>query len=451
MYPITFSQVAALFGKERSDQTQISKVIINSRDAVPACLFFALPGSKVDGHQFVNDVLQQEGYAVVKQGFSSDERVIEVADPLAALQKLAQFSLKQSGIPVIAVTGSNGKTTTKDFTAAVLQARMPVWKTQGNFNNELGLPLTIMEIEPHHEAVVLEMGMRGLGEIRHLTEIAPPQVAVITNVFPVHLELLGSIENIAAAKAEVLEGLKPGGAAVLNGDDPLIRCHAAKADQVLFFGKNPDNQLRAENIKVDQKGCVSYDLIWEGKSYPVILSVPGVHNVYNSLAGIGVGLLFGIPVADAIQALRHVELTEMRLEIVESSDGITIINDAYNASPASMRSALETLAKMQSFGRKIAVLGDMYELGPISDRAHEQVGEQAAGVCDLVIFVGQNAQVMRKGAELAGFPRSKIIIYQSVEQLLPELKDLVEPNDLVLIKASRSVQLERAAAVLKAR
>lgn len=451
MYPLTFKQAADLLGQRRSDQNLISKVIIDSRDAEAECLFFALPGSNVDGHDFVDDVLKAGGYAVVRRGYGRGERTIEVDDPLTALQKLAQYQLKQIDIPVVAVTGSNGKTTTKDFTAAVLEAKYSVWKTQGNYNNEIGVPLTILAIEPHHEIVVLEMGMRGLGEILHLTEIAPPQVAVITNVNPVHMELLGSLDNIAQAKAELLEGLRPGGTAVLNGDDHRVRNHASKAGRVLFFGKNAANQLRAENIRVDQDGCASYDLLWNDIRVSVSLPVRGVHNVLNSLAAVGVGLQFGIPVSEAASALKHVELTGMRFEKEEGKSGITILNDAYNASPASVRSALETLDLMASSGRKVAVLGDMYELGSISESAHQEVGRYAAQVCDFLIFVGRFADYMQKGAESAGASPSQMKIYHSVEELLSELEGLINPQDLVLIKASRSVQLERAAEVLRVR
>ena len=240
----------SILGKPSTDQTKIEQGLSIAARQLLQQSILCPAGSKTDGHHYVVDVLKSGGYAVVKRGWGQDQRVIEVEDPLLALQKLAQAHLEKIGLPVVAITGSNGKTTTKDFTAAVLGAKYKVCKTQGSYNNEIGLPLTIMSIEPWHEVVVLEMGMRGFGEIRHLTEIAPPQVAVITNVYPVHLELLGSIENIAKAKAEILLGLRSGGSAVLNGDDPLIRIHAAKAKHVLFYVRNGQNQLRAENIAV---------------------------------------------------------------------------------------------------------------------------------------------------------------------------------------------------------
>lgn len=451
MYPLTFAEAARVLGKQCSDQTIIEKVIIDSRQAAAGSLFFALPGTKTDGHHFVGDVLEAGGFAVVKRGWGRHQRVIEVDDPLLALQELAKAHLAKIGVPVVAVTGSNGKTTTKDFTAAVLGAKYNVWKTQGSYNNEIGLPLTILSIEPMHEVLVLEMGMRGLGEIKRLTEIAPPQVAVITNVYPVHLERLGSMDRIAEAKAEILMGLKPDGTAVLNGDDAYVRRHAAKAKHVLFYGKGVNNQLRAENITVDSLGRVGYDLRWNDQVYRVQLAVPGVHNVYNSLAAVGVGIQFGIPISIAIEALPAAEFSGMRLEIEHSSDGMMIINDAYNASPASMEAALATMVQIAGQRRKVAILGDMYELGPISDSAHEQVGVWAAQAGDLLVFVGKNAHLMSKGAQSAGFSPSNIRIYSTVEQLLSELNQLVSKEDLVLVKASRAAALEQVVAALKAR
>jgi len=451
MYPLTFAQAAADLGQLRSDQTQISKVIIDSRKAVPNCLFFALPGTKADGHQFVPDVLRAGGFAVVKKGYGDDPRLIEVDDPLAALQQLARAHLRRIGIPVVAITGSNGKTTTKDITARILQTRFQVCKTQDNYNNEIGVPLTIFSLEEHHQILVLEMGMRGLGQIRHLTEIAPPDVAVITNIYPVHLELLGSMENIAAAKAEIVEGLKPGGIAVLNDDDPWVRRAATLAENVVYFGKNGANQLSADNLTVDADGKPRFTVHWYGESYHVSLDVPGIHNVYNCLAAMAVGLCFQIHLADAIASLRDIHLTGMRFQIEKCSHGITIVNDAYNASPASMHAALETLAAIQTTQRKVAILGDMLELGPISETAHEAVGEQAAHVCEQLVFVGKNAEMMQKGALKAGISPAHVRIYSAVDQLLNELTDLVKPNDLVLVKASRGIALERVVAVLKER
>lgn len=455
MYSLTLAQVSSIFGQNCQNKAMISKVIIDSRQAVPNCLFFAFPGANVDGHQFVQDVLDCGGFAVVKKGYGDfNDSIIQVEDPVKALQKLAKFQLERLNIPVIAITGSNGKTTTKDLTAAVLSEKLSVHKTQGNFNNELGVPLTVLGLERHHQAVVLEMAMRGFGQISKLTNIAPPDIGVITNIYPVHLELLGSMENIAQAKVELLYGLKPNGTAVLNGDDLLLRRSAAKVSKAkskVFYGREIDNDLRADNISFDSQGNISYDCHWRSECQTISLTLPGLHNVYNSLAAVAVGLEFGMPLADCIKGLQKAELTKMRLEIETGADQVKIINDAYNASPASMHAALDTLAAIETNGSRIAVLGDMLELGSISESAHIQVGEHAAKVCDCLICVGNYGDLVRYGAETAGFSREKIHVYQTVEDLLADIKSFVQQQSLVLVKASRSVALERVVEVLKER
>ncbi|NLM26411.1 MAG: UDP-N-acetylmuramoyl-tripeptide--D-alanyl-D-alanine ligase [Firmicutes bacterium] len=443
MYPLTFAQVASILGLESNNQSLISKVIIDSRQAKPGSLFFALPGTHVDGHQYVPDVLAKGGFAVVKTEYGSGEGILPVSDPLLALQQLAAEYLKQHPVPVIAVTGSNGKTTTKDLIAQVLSKKFVVHKTKGNFNNELGLPLTILELEPEHEIMVLEMGMRGLGEIAALAELAPPDVAVITNVGPVHLELLGSLENVAQAKTELLEKLSPEGLAILNGDDSLLRLHSYKAPLVWFFGEQADNQLQASNINIDQNGLASFTCHWQEQKVFVKLSVPGKHNVLNSLAAIAVGLHFGISLADCAAGLKDANLTEMRLEVIEGPRGVKIINDAYNASPASMAAALDTVKSMASEGRKVAILGDMFELGSVAEQAHQELGRLASQACDYLIYVGSYAALVKKGAEDEGLSPADIHIYSQVSDLIQNLEKLIADQDLVLVKASRGMALEQ--------
>lgn len=451
MYPLSLSQVASDLNLQSPRNDIISKVIIDSRESEPNCLFFALRGTKVDGHKFVNQVIDHGGFAVVRQGFGSGDRILNVPDPLLALQELAKAHLKRISIPIVAITGSNGKTTTKDLTAAVLSSKFDVHKTQGNFNNELGLPLTIMGLEPHHQIIVLEMGMRGLGEIKQLAMIAPPDVAVITNIGPVHLEVLKSIENIAKAKSEILTELKPSGAAILNGDDQLVRKHCTTNRDKLYFGSGFDNTLRATDIKMDQKGIPSYIGHWHDQSQLVKLNIPGKHNVYNSLAAIGVGLKFGIDFQDCIANLKHVQLSEMRLTVEPGRDGTFIINDTYNASPASMLASLDTMDQIRTDGRKVAILGDMLELGALTEESHAQIGAYAANVSDSLAFVGQYAHYFKKGAVEAGFSPSKIRIYDTAKSLIENINQLIEPNDLVLVKASRGVALEQVVAELKER
>ena len=453
MYPFTLQKIGQYLGQSINSQALISNITIDSRTACAGSLFIALPGNNVDGHQFVEHVLSNGGYAIVKQGYETEhlERVIVVSDPLHALQQLATAHLKFLKIPVVAVTGSNGKTTTKDLIASVLDAKYSVHKTQGNFNNEIGLPLTVLELEQNHEIVVLEMGMRGLGQITNLTKIAPPNVSVITNVGPVHLELLGSMEHIARAKSEILAGMNPEGLAVLNGDDQYVCQYASTVGKVIFYGKGIENDLYARDIEVDHNGSVTYNLVWQSKKHQVFLPFPGIHNVYNSLAAIGVGLHFKIPIEQCIAALRDVSLSKMRLEIIPGVDDIRVINDAYNASPASMQAALDTLAVMENAGRKIAVLGDMLELGTISHTAHEQVAVNASKICDLLVFVGKYCSIMKKAAVKAGFSPTQIRIYPQADDAAAEINSYIIENDLILVKASRSVALEQVVEVLAER
>lgn len=452
MYPQTLVDIAMVIGEISNRDDLVSQVIVDSREATANCLFFALPGSKVDGHQFVDRVLAQGGFAVVKHGFGNDDRLLSVDDPLVALQQLAHHQLTMSQIPVVAVTGSNGKTSTKDLIAAVLSKKFKVHKTQGNYNNQLGLPLTILNLEPEHQIIVLEMGMRGLGEIKELAQIAPPDVAVITNVGPVHLELLGTIDNIAKAKGEILAELLPNGLAILNGDDHLIKNYCVTDKSTIYFGMDDFNHLQATNIKIDQNGCPEYSCQWQEQSASVKLRLPGEHQVYNSLAAIGVGLHFGINLAECIASLQQVDsLSAMRLMIEYGRDNIKIINDAYNASPASMESALKTQAQIVNQGRKVAVLGDMLELGTLTESAHYQIGKSAAKVCDYLIFIGQYSHFMKKGALEAGFSPSQIRIYETTSSLVPDVQHLFQAQDLVLVKASRGVALEAIVTELKER
>ncbi len=453
MYPLTFDQVASIFGQTSQNHSLISQVIIDSREAKPNCLFFALPGANVDGHRFVRDVLDLNGFAVVKTGQFSDSRehIIQVQDPLLALQKLAQEQLARMALPVVAITGSNGKTTTKDLTAAVLGQKMGVYKTPGNYNNELGVPLTILNIDKQHQIVVLEMGMRGLGQISGLTQIAPPDIGVITNVYPVHLELLGSMENIARAKLELLQGLKPKGVAIINGDDQLLRRGLAQLNfsgKIITYGKDKSNDLWADQVEFDRDGNVRFQCSFKSQREQVALDIPGAHNVYNSLAALAVGLEMGITLKEGVLGLRQAQLSQMRLEIRIGANQVKIINDSYNASPASMKHALDILGIMKTDGNRVAILGDMLELGKISEPAHMQLGEQAASVCDLLICVGKYGDLIRYGAETAGLKPEEIKVYQDVSHLLREIKKLVQPYDLILVKASRSVALEHVVEAL---
>lgn len=436
MRPLTLAQIAAFTGGQTLGSGLVHNVVIDSRLAKKGSLFVALPGEKVDGHQFVSDVIAQGGFALVKHGAYLGSGVVEVSDPLTALQDLAQAYLREYPVPVIAVTGSNGKTSTKDMITQVLRTQYVVHATEGNHNNEIGVPLTVLGLEEHHQILVAEMGMRGLGQIKRLTEICPPNYGVITNIGPVHLELLGSMGNIAQAKGELLEALDIQGAAILNGDDPSVRGQArAYKGKTVYYGLDVANDLVARGIGTDVEGRPAFVVSHGENEVKVRLAVPGVHNVWNACAALAVGLQFNISLEKATPALKELALSSMRLEVQRSPEGVIIVNDSYNASPASMKGALDTLAHMYCSGTRVAILGDMLELGALSNQAHLEAGRDAADCAERLIFIGEFAELMKEGA-------GRGEIFDSVNQLLQSDLNFKE-GDLVLVKASRGLHFER--------
>lgn len=438
MRTLSLVQIAEMTQGRARGSGQVDNVVIDSRKAREGSLFFALPGERVDGHQFVGDVLAQGGCAVVKQGTYDQPGVVEVADPLQALQDLAQAYLIAYRVPVVAVTGSNGKTSTKDMIAQVLRTRYAVHATEGNMNNEIGVPLTVLGLEEHHELLVVEMGMRGLGQIRRLTEICPPDLGVITNIGPVHLEILGGISNVAQAKGELLEAMDESGIAVLNGDDPTVRGQARSfRGKTVYYGLDAANHLVAKGIRLDNDGRPSCTVTYGGEEVPLRLSVPGVHNVWNACAALAVGLQFDVSLSSGAQALEKLTLSAMRLEVVRSPLGVVVVDDSYNASPASMKGALNTLAHMYCSGERVAILGTMLELGEIAKEAHFEVGRHAGECAQRLFFIGEFAEVMREGA-------GRGEVFATVEEFLSSMPEF-EDGDLVLVKASRGLHFERIA------
>ncbi|HLT57529.1 MAG: UDP-N-acetylmuramoyl-tripeptide--D-alanyl-D-alanine ligase [Limnochordales bacterium] len=435
-------------------------VSTDSRTVEPGQLFIPLAGPRFDGHDFVPMAAARgAAAALIQRGRPlpplGDRAVIVVDDPLAALHRLARWYRDRLPARVVAVTGSNGKTTTKDMAAAILSARWATRKSEGNYNNEVGLPLAILAAPADVEALVLEMGMRGPGQIRQLAAIARPDVGVVTNVGPVHLELLGSLERIALAKQELVEALPRDGWAVLNGDDPRVRAMARRcAGQVLLYGvetgsKAPGAGLDLWASAVESRGLdgIAFTLHWQGQSARVTVPVPGRHQVYNALAAAGAALALGGDLEGVVQGLAAFahHASAMRLEIRRRADGVRVINDAYNASPASMAAALVLLREVHG-ARRVAVLGDMLELGPWSEAAHEEVGRQAAeaGV-DWLVAVGQWRATVIAAAVAAGLPAERTAACPDAAAAADRVAALVEPGDVVLIKASRGLALERVA------
>lgn len=435
---------AQWMGSACSSRRDISHVTIDSREAGPHSLFFALPGTRVDGHRFVDEVLALGGCAVVSEDVGSSSQVIKVDDTLQALQRLARCYLAEQQPLVVGITGSNGKTTTKDFTAAVLQGNYSVHATAGNYNTEIGLPLTILGMEEHHNALVLEMGMRGAGQIAALTAIAPLDVGVITNIGPVHLELLGSLDAVAAAKGEILTGIKSSGVAVLNGDDERVRAQwQLWGGHAVWASSFQDNQdVYASDLQIDPFGYPEFVVHYQGTSSPVKLSLPGRQNVSNAVLALAVGVVCGVPLEAGTHALAAASSSPMRMQIVRGQTGCVVINDAYNASPASMEAAIATAAQMQAAGAKIAVLGDMLELGDLAPSSHIEAGQQAAQVFDEIIFVGRFGGFFREGLLREGFSMDGFAWVNKTVDAMDWVQQRSKRGNLILLKASRGVGLE---------
>lgn len=446
MQEMTISQITKavngqlLCGEEES---VIRSVTTDSRQAGEQMLFVPIIGERFDGHDFIDNVWGQGTAAVLTQKdiiLPSEGAVIRVEDTFEALADLARAYKKQYPVPTVAVTGSVGKTTTKDMLASVLGKKYRTLKTQGNFNNEIGVPLTIFQLEKEHQSAVIEMGMSGFGEIRKLASIAQPDVAVITNIGMSHIEKLGSQQGIFEAKMEVAEQFGPHNVLIVNGDDPFLSTIKGKGEyQVIYYGiHNPENDVVAKDIVSGGLQGIRFTACVDGNEYPVAVQVAGEHNVYNALSAICVGRQFNIPMEDILQGIAGFELTAMRMA-VEEKNGITIINDCYNASPDSVRAALSVLADAPG-QRKVAILGDILEMGGFAKKAHQELGKSVAEKkIDVLITAGENAFYLAKAAEEAGVT---VYAFETTEQACSYVKKYVKAGDAVLVKASRGMRFE---------
>ncbi len=423
-------------------EDKFTGICTDTRKVDPHDLFISLVGEKFDGHDFIEQAMAKGASGIITSRLDivipPNMTVILVNDTLQALQKLAWFHRKRFNIPIVAITGSNGKTTTKDMVAAVLGSKLNVLKTAGNFNNEIGLPLTLLQLTADHEVAVVEMGMRGRGQIKELANIALPTIAVITNVSETHIELLGSIENIAAAKAELLEDIPERGLTILNADDHHVKAMEKQVvSRLTLFGLEQGN-LRAEEIQTDVQGmnfkcCVNQERI--------LLSIPtvGKHNVYNALAAIAVGLEMGLNFDEIRLGLSQFNASPMRLHIQQMGDYM-VINDAYNASPMSMLAAIDTLVQVAT-KRRVVVLGDMLELGDIGIEAHRQIGEKLIQCnVEVVVTVGELARHIAKAASEGGI--KQVISCTNHDEAEKALQDMLTPGDTILIKGSRGMKME---------
>lgn len=438
-------------------ETELIDVVTDSRIVGEKHLFVPLKGERFDGHHFIPHAFDNGAAGcVTEQDATVDGKgkcIIKVADTLTALQDIARYYRDKFSIPFIGITGSVGKTTTKDMIALVLEQKYNVLKTAGNFNNEIGLPLTVFRLSKNHDMGVVEMGMSGFGEISRLVSVAKPQTAIITNIGLSHIEKLGSKNNILKAKMEIFETFHPRNLAILNGDDPLL--YALKDDlpfRTLYFGiHNEDCGLKAQNIlSLGEEGS-QFDVETGGVRYTVKIPVMGEHNIYNALAAIAVGLEYKVDIEEMTGAMLSLKPGKMRLDIFESN-GTKIINDCYNASPASMKAAIEILAQFSTGHRTLAILGDMLEMGDWALEAHKKVGSDVVHHnIHYLITVGRNGENIALGAVEAGMAQEKVLHFDTNEAVIHFLEEFGRPEDVLLIKGSRGMKMEEIVAHLSIR
>lgn len=438
---------------------KIRRVVSDSRVVRSGDLFVAFEGERFDGHTFVPAVLAQGAMAIVKENYRppslstpvAEPALIGVKDTLLAYQQLAAHHRTRFTIPVVAVTGSNGKTTTKEMVAAVLAQRWRTLKTEGNLNNRIGVPQTLFLLTSRHQAAVIEMGVDQEGQTTRLCEIVRPTVGVITNIGPDHLEFFGSMEGSAQAKAELLDLLPADGAVALNADDQYFDYLAARARcRVVSFGMSPKADVRAVQSRDRNESGSTFGLMLPGRARPfaVRLKVYGQHNIQNALAAAAVGFVLGLPATAIAEGLARFRPAAMRSQIV-LSHGVRVINDCYNANPASMQAAIQLLAQLGKAQRTIAVLGDMLELGPEAKQMHRAVGTFLAGQ-DIthLIACGSLGRELAQGARSAGMPADRITEVSDAAAAGSALKSMVRQGDVVLVKASRGMRMEQVVETL---
>ncbi len=436
------------------------KVSIDSRNISPGDLFVAIVGEVHDGHRFANDVVEKGvgGLVVAKEKIGElpisewqarHIACVAVADTQRALGDLAAFHRSRTDVAVVAITGSNGKTTTRQMTAEVVARKFSTLSTIGNYNNQIGVPLTLLRLAPEHTWAVVELGTNSPGEIARLAQICAPDVGVITNIGPAHLEGLGSLDGVMREKGQLIEHLKTGGRAVLNADDRRVSKIADRTEkEVLLFGLTKKAAIRATAVQ-EKVGGISFSLDLPRESLTVDLKVPGQFMVINALAAAAVGHLLELSAAEIKSGLEKFKPAWGRMNIFQTANGIHIIDDTYNANPDSMQAAITTLNALRANNRSVFVAGDMLELGTRTESLHKQVGAWAAGAnIDKLMITGEFATAVASGAADAKMNRDDIFI-GSRDEILDALKDSLRPGDWVLIKGSRGARMDTIVKGLK--
>ena len=452
---LTLSKIAAFVSatSRAPSEDVVQGYSIDSRTVGPGQLFFAVKGERLDGHDFVEQALEKGAVAAVVSRnqlgrYPKKAWLLAVDDTLVALQTLATAVRKLWGKPLIAVTGSAGKTTTKEAIAHVLSGRFRVLKSEGNFNNHFGLPLMLLKLEPEYDVAVIEMGMSHAGEVRALARIAQPEIGVVTNVAPVHLEFFDSLAGIAGAKYELIESLPASGVAVLNADDDYVsQFGRGFKGKVVMYGTRATADVRAEKIQSKGREGVEFDVVIDGVREHASLPLVGEHNVLNALAAVAVGLERGMKPSEAVAALATLVPAEKRGQVLQVGN-ITVINDCYNSNPKALEAMVDALAAMAG-KRRIAVAGEMLELGAAGETMHRQAGQHIAEKkIDVLLGVRGLAEAMVSAAKQAGMRAEFVVASEEAgEWLAREAQD----GDVVLLKASRGVKLEKALETWKIR
>jgi UDP-N-acetylmuramoyl-tripeptide--D-alanyl-D-alanine ligase len=429
----------------------VTAVATDSRSVEAGAVFVALHGERLDGHAFLAEAFERGAVAaIVDEDRPIEGPAVRVADTGEALLALAADERNRFEGTVVAVTGANGKTSTKDLATAVVATNRSTHASPSSFNNEVGLPMTLLGAPPRTEVIVAELGARRIGDVRRLCEVARPHVAVVTNIGVAHIEIFGSWSAIVEAGAEPVEALGTDGVAILNADDPVVAGYASRtAARVVTFGRAAGADVRAESVQLAPDGRASFDLRMDGQRARVTLAVPGEHMVPNALAASAIGRTLGVAAEAAGAALERARVTRWRMETSETAGGVRILNDAYNANPESVAAALKTARWMAGDGRLIAVLGPMAELGALTAEAHERVGELAARLrVDRLITIGPDAKAIAVAGVREGLEPDAAADYDDLDAALADVVAVARPGDVVLVKGSRVAGLEVLAARL---
>lgn len=449
MKNMTLSNIAKacngkLYSNDYNCENQVKGVVIDSRLVQEDYLFIATKGQRVDGHDFIETVSKQGAMAVVCEKAPQDIDIpyILVKDSFTALKEIAKWYRMQLDIPVVGITGSVGKTTTKEFVSSVLSQKYQVLKTEGNYNNEIGLPLTILRIRKEHEIAVLEMGINNFGEMHRLSEIAKPNYCLLTNIGQCHLENLGSREGILKAKSEIFDFMKEDGAIILNGDDDMLSTlNKVKGKVPQRFGLDRSNNVYADNIISKGLLGTSCDIHINNDILSVNIPMPGKHMIYNALAASLIGFMLGLTNQEIIQGIEQIKPVSGRSNIIEHEKW-TIIDDCYNANPVSVKAAIDLLAMANS--RKVAILGDMGELGSTEDILHREIGIYARSKqVDVIICVGKLSSHMYEGAtDVSGNNSGDLFYFETLDSLIKNLPSIIKRGDTILVKASHFMKFD---------